>query len=50
MNLHAGVLEHAVGFGFSSIISCIPGELAYFETEQSFGAPPRYLLKKPAYH
>ena len=43
-------LEHAVGFGFSSIISCIPGELAYFEAEQSFGAPPRYLLKKPAYH
>ena len=43
-------LEHAVGFGFSSIISCIPGELAYFEAEQSFGAPPRYLLKKPTYH
>ena len=40
-------LEHAIGFGFASIISCIPGELAYFEAEQSFGPPPRYLLKKP---
>lgn len=39
-------LEHAIGFGFASIISCIPGELAYFEAEQSFGPPPRYLLKK----
>ncbi|AOT00466.1 hypothetical protein ESP131_09435 [Exiguobacterium sp. U13-1] len=41
-------LEHAIGFGFASIISCIPGELAYFEAEQSFGPPPRYLLKKPS--
>ncbi|MCQ4090554.1 hypothetical protein [Exiguobacterium sp. LL15] len=40
-------LEHAIGLGFASIISCIPGELAYFEAEQSFGPPPRYLLKKP---
>ncbi|PSL40921.1 hypothetical protein B0H99_10353 [Planomicrobium soli] len=42
-------LEHAVGDGFPSIISCIPGELAYFESEQEYGAPPRYLLKRPKY-
>lgn len=40
-------LEHAVGFGFPSIISCVPGELAYFEAEQGFGPPPRYILKRP---
>jgi hypothetical protein len=40
-------LEHAVGFGFPSIISCRHGELAYFEAEQEFGAPPRFLLKRP---
>ncbi|WP_033541166.1 hypothetical protein [Planococcus sp. CAU13] len=39
-------LEHAVGFGFPSIISCVPGELAYFEAEQGFGSPPRYILKR----
>ncbi|SDI03166.1 hypothetical protein SAMN04487975_11123 [Planococcus glaciei] len=41
------VLEHAVGFGFPSIISCIPGELAYFEAEQANGSPPRFILKRP---
>ncbi|KOF08702.1 hypothetical protein AC739_18870 [Planococcus glaciei] len=41
------VLEHAVGFGFPSIISCIPGELAYFEAEQAYGSPPRFILKRP---
>jgi len=40
-------LEAAVGFGFPTIISCVPGELAYFEAEQVFGAPPRYILKRP---
>lgn len=40
-------LEHAVGFGMPSIISCIPGQLAYFEAEQGFGSPPRFLLKRP---
>ncbi|MDN7245617.1 hypothetical protein [Planococcus shenhongbingii] len=39
-------LEQAVGFGFPSIISCVPGELAYFEAEQGFGPPPRYILKR----
>ncbi len=38
-------LEKAVGFGLPSIVSCIPGKLAYFEAEQEYGAPPRYLLK-----
>ncbi|CEG21422.1 hypothetical protein BN1080_00332 [Planococcus massiliensis] len=40
-------IEQAVGFGMPSIISCIPGELAYFEAEQGFGPPPRFLLKHP---
>ncbi|MDN7245558.1 hypothetical protein [Planococcus shenhongbingii] len=42
-------LRHAVGFGVPSIISCRPGELAYFEAEQEYGAPPRYLLKRPKF-
>lgn len=40
-------LEQAVGFGFPSIISCVPGELAFFEAEQGFGPAPRYILKRP---
>lgn len=40
-------IEQAVGFGMPSIISCIPGELAYFEAEQGLGPPPRFLLKHP---
>jgi len=40
-------LHQTVGFGFPSIISCIPGELAYFEAEQGFGPPPRFILKRP---
>ncbi|OCA92581.1 hypothetical protein [Pseudobacillus wudalianchiensis] len=39
-------LENVVGFGMPSIISCIPGKLAYFESEQGYGPPPRYFLKK----
>lgn len=39
-------LERAVGLGLPSIISCIPGKLAYFEAEQEYGAPPRYILKR----
>lgn len=39
-------LERAVGRGLPSLISCIPGELAYFEAEQENGAPPRYILKR----
>lgn len=37
-------LEHSVGFGFPSIVSCIPNKLAYFEAEQEYGAPSRYIL------
>lgn len=39
-------LAGAVGFGMPSIILCIPNELAYFESEQEYGAPARYILKK----
>lgn len=39
-------LESAVGFGLPSIISCKPGELAYFESEQEYAAPPRLILKR----
>ncbi|GAB1792813.1 hypothetical protein [Priestia megaterium] len=39
-------LEHAVGYGFPSLIVCIPNKLAYFEAEQVYGHPPRYILKR----
>ena len=39
-------LEKAVGSGFPSIISCISGKLAYFEAEQEYGPPPRFILKR----
>jgi hypothetical protein len=39
-------LKSAVGFGMPSLISCIPGRLAYFEAEQENGPPPRYILKR----
>jgi hypothetical protein len=39
-------LEVAVGEGFPSLISCIPGKLAYLEGEQSLGPPPRFILKR----
>jgi hypothetical protein len=39
-------LEHAVGYGFPSLIVCIPDKLAYFEAEQVYGPPPRYILKR----
>jgi hypothetical protein len=39
-------LEHAVGDGLPTIISCIPDKLAYFEAEQSYGPPPRFILKR----
>lgn len=35
------VLDRVVGQGMPSLVSCIPGKLAYFEAEQSFGPPPR---------
>src|SRR6478735_7445667 len=42
----SSALEHIVGLGMPSIISCIPGKLAYFESEQGYGASPRYVLKR----
>lgn len=39
-------LEHAVGYGLPSIISCMPDKLAYFEAEQVVGPYPRFILKK----
>lgn len=39
-------LNEAVGYGMPSIVSCIPGELSYFEAEQSYGPPPRFILKR----
>ena len=40
-------LETAVGHGMGSLISCIPGKLAYWEGEQCYGPPPRYILYRP---
>lgn len=40
------VLEKAIGLGMPSIISCIPGKLAYFEAEQEVGSLPRFILKR----
>lgn len=42
----SSALEVAVGEGFPSLISCIPGKLAYFEAEQEYGPPPRFILKR----
>ena len=42
----SSALEHIVGLGMPSIVSCISGKLAYFESEQGFGPPPRYILNK----
>ncbi|ULO05358.1 hypothetical protein H1230_19925 [Paenibacillus sp. 19GGS1-52] len=39
-------LEKAVGLGMPTLISCIPNKLIYFEAEQEFGSPPRYILSK----
>jgi hypothetical protein len=39
-------MKNSVGNGMPSIISCIPGELAYFEAEQVMGAPPRFILRR----
>lgn len=39
-------MKNSVGFGMPSIISCIPGKLAYFEAEQVMGVPPRFILRR----
>lgn len=40
----ADALDVALGFGLPSILSCIPGQLAYLETEQIAGSPDRFIL------
>lgn len=40
-------LSRAAGHGLPSIISCLPGELAYLETELEAGPPDRYILHRP---
>ncbi len=42
----AEALETCVDHGFPTILSCIPGRLAYFEAELVRGGAPRYLLKR----
>lgn len=39
-------LEVAVGNGMPSILYCFPAKLAYFEAEQEYGPPPRFILKR----
>lgn len=41
-------LEKAVGFGLPSLISCMNNSnwLVYFESEQEFGPPQRFIIKK----
>jgi hypothetical protein len=39
-------LDAAIGYGFPSFILCVANELAYFEAEQDFGSPPRFIVKK----
>jgi len=43
--LHIAV-EKIAFYGLSSIISCVPDKLAYFQTEQDYGPRERYLLKR----
>ena len=40
-------LNHVVGMGMPSILSCVPGKLAYYEAEQEVLPSPRFLLKTP---
>lgn len=39
-------LEKAIGNGMPSLISCIPNKLAYFEGEQMYGSPDRFIILK----
>lgn len=39
-------LKKVVGYGMPSIISCLPNKLLYFESEQEYGSPARFILKK----
>lgn len=39
-------LEQLIWSGMPFIISCIPDKLAYYQGEQSYGLPERFILKK----
>ncbi|MFF2339162.1 hypothetical protein [Bacillus mycoides] len=43
--LHIAV-EKIAFYGLSSIISCVPDKLAYFQAEHGYGPRERYLLKR----
>lgn len=42
-------IKETVYDGMPFILSCIPGQLAYFEGEQSYGPPPRYILERRSF-
>ncbi len=44
--LLSSALQKVVGFGMPSIVSCLPNKLLYFESEQIYGSPKRFVLKK----
>lgn len=39
-------LEDLIWSGMPFIISCIPNKLAYYQGEQAYGSPQRYILKR----
>ncbi|WP_123040480.1 hypothetical protein [Cohnella candidum] len=39
-------LKRAVGLGMPSLVFCFPHKLGYFEGEQEYGPPERYILLK----
>jgi hypothetical protein len=39
-------LENLIGCGMPFLISCAPDKLAYFQGEQGYGPPRRFILKK----
>ncbi|WHY84646.1 hypothetical protein QNH39_18585 [Neobacillus novalis] len=39
-------IEELIWYGMPSFISCTHGKLAYFQAEQVYGAPPRFILKR----
>ncbi|MEK4485643.1 hypothetical protein MHH81_08560 [Psychrobacillus sp. FSL H8-0484] len=39
-------LEDLIWSGLPFIISCIPNKLAYYQGEQAYGSPQKYILKR----
>ncbi|TQR16226.1 hypothetical protein [Psychrobacillus vulpis] len=39
-------LEDLIWSGMPFIISCIPNKLAYYQGEQAYGSPQKYILKR----